>query len=96
MWREPSTHTCCGGGPAQVRAGSRAGPRSAAGGTIDDAEQRTDGHTEAPADPGLQFFPTPRVHADLAAAAAFAVTDEQRAAAVIQIDLGERERFLNA
>jgi hypothetical protein len=53
MWREPSTHTRCGGGPAQVRAGGRARRRSAAGGTMDDAEQRTDGQLESPLEPGL-------------------------------------------
>jgi hypothetical protein len=47
-------------------------------------------------EPRLQFFPAPRVHTDLAAASALAATDSQRAAVVIQIRFGERERFLNA
>jgi hypothetical protein len=43
MWREPSTHTCCGGGPAQVRPGGGARPRSPARGTVDNAEERPNG-----------------------------------------------------
>jgi hypothetical protein len=42
------------------------------------------------------LFPSPCVHPDLAAAPALAVSDEQRAAAVIEIAFGERERFLDA
>ncbi|MGH2741750.1 MAG: hypothetical protein ACRDN8_04530 [Thermoleophilaceae bacterium] len=63
---------------------------------MDDAEQRTDGQLESPLEPQLQFFPAPRVHTDVAAASALAATDKQRAAAVIQIGFGERERFLDA
>ena len=36
------------------------------------------------------------VHADLAAASALAAADEQRAAALIEIGLGERERLVDA
>jgi hypothetical protein len=96
MRRGPATHTRCGGGPAQVRASGGARPHSAAGRTIDDAEQRTDGQLESPLQPRLQFLLSPRVHTHLAAASAFAATDEQRAAAVVEIGFGERERFLNA
>jgi hypothetical protein len=42
----------------------------------------------------LQFVAAPGVHADLAPAAALAAPDEQRAAALVKIGLGERERFL--
>ena len=45
---------------------------------------------------GLEFLPAPVVHADFAAASALAAADEQRAAALIEVGLGERERFLNA
>jgi hypothetical protein len=41
------------------------------------------------------LFPTPVVHADLAALAAFAVADEQRTAAYIEVALGKVERFGN-
>jgi hypothetical protein len=59
-------------------------------------EQRTDGQLESPLSQGRSSFPTPPVHTDLAAASAFAATDEQRAAAVFEIGFGEHERFLSA
>jgi hypothetical protein len=40
--REPPPYTSCGGGPAQVGSRGGARPPSAAGGTIDHAEQRPD------------------------------------------------------
>src|SRR4051812_23237136 len=46
--------------------------------------------------PGLELFEAPVVHADLAAAAAFATAHENRAAATVEIELVEIERFLNA
>jgi hypothetical protein len=39
------------------------------------------------------LFPTPVVHADLAALAAFAVANEQSTAAFIEVALGKVERF---
>jgi hypothetical protein len=42
----------------------------------------------------LQFVPAPGVHADLALPTAFAAPHQQRAAALVEIGLGERERFL--
>jgi hypothetical protein len=44
----------------------------------------------------LQFVPTAGVDADLAPSAALAASDGQRAAASIEIGLGERECFLDA
>src|SRR4051795_485803 len=44
----------------------------------------------------MEFVPAPRVHADRAATAALAATHEQRAAPVIEIGFGQRERFLYA
>ena len=46
--------------------------------------------------PGLKLLEAPRVHADLATSSALAVPDQQRAAALIEIGLAERERFLDA
>jgi hypothetical protein len=44
----------------------------------------------------VQFLPGPCVHADLAASSALAASDEQRAAAVIEIGFCEAEGFLDA
>jgi hypothetical protein len=57
-------------------------------------EQRTDGQLESPLSQGRSSFPTPPVHTDLAAASAFAATDEPRRC--FEIGFGEHERFLNA
>jgi hypothetical protein len=45
---------------------------------------------------GLKFLPAPVVHADLAPAPALAAADQQRAAALVEIGLGKRERFLDS
>jgi hypothetical protein len=63
---------------------------------VDDAQQRTDRELAAHVKPGLELFPAPRVHPDLAAAPSLAAPDQQRAATLIEVGLGERERFLNA
>jgi hypothetical protein len=80
----------------QVCSGASARPHFAARGTVDDAEERTAGQLHSQLEPGLQLFPAPRVPSDFAAASALAATDKQRAAAVIQISFGERQRFLDA
>lgn len=43
----------------------------------------------------LELVPAPRVHTDLAATSALAATHEQRAAPIIEIGLGEGQRFLD-
>jgi hypothetical protein len=43
-----------------------------------------------------QLFPRPRVHADLAALAALAATDENRAARRVEVALGQPQRFVDA
>src|SRR4051812_9820281 len=63
---------------------------------VDDAEQRTDGEVDAEVQPRLELSPAPVVHADLSALSALAAADEQRAASLIEVRLGERERFLDA
>jgi hypothetical protein len=60
-----------------------------AGRSGEDAEQRSDWKFEPCLKPGLQLLPAPGVHADFAAAAAFAVTHEQGPAAWVAIDFGE-------
>ena len=42
------------------------------------------------------MFPAPFVHADLAALAALAVTDEQRTATLVQVSFAEGERLSDA
>jgi hypothetical protein len=69
---------------------------AAARGAVDDAEQWTDRELGPQLEPGLQFFPSRCVHADLAAAPALSATNQQRAATVIEIAFGESERFLDA
>src|SRR3954468_6389980 len=54
---------------ARAAAGDRGRPRV---GAVDDAEQGADREFEAQVDPRLQVLPGPFVHADLAAASAFA------------------------
>jgi hypothetical protein len=44
----------------------------------------------------MELLPAPGVHADLAAPSALATPNEQGAAALIKIGLGEGERFLDA
>jgi len=93
--REAPTDASGDGGPAQFRSGGRTGPVSAARRSVDDTEQRTDRKLDPQLEPGTKLLPGPCIHADLAAPAALAVADEQRAAAVIEIGFGEAEGFLD-
>jgi hypothetical protein len=45
---------------------------------------------------GSSFVPSPIVHPDLATSPSLAATNEQRAAAAIQVPLAQRERFVDA
>jgi hypothetical protein len=63
---------------------------------VDDAEQRTDRELAPHVKPRLKLFPSPCVHADLAAAPALTAPDHERAALLIEIALGESERLLDA
>jgi hypothetical protein len=62
---------------------------------VDDAQQGTDTKLRAQLEPGPQFFPSPRVQADLAAAPTLAVPDQERAAALIEIALRQIERLVD-
>jgi hypothetical protein len=66
------------------------------GGAVDDAEERANRHACAVAKPRTQLLEAPLVHADLAALAALAVADQQRSAVLVEVDLGQRERFSDA
>jgi hypothetical protein len=84
------------GKPAELAADGSARPWSPAGRAVDDAEQRSDRKLGACVQPRAELFPAPLVHPDFASAAALAAADEDRSAAMIEVVLGERERFLDA
>src|ERR687896_1400707 len=63
---------------------------------VDDAEQRTDRQRPPRLKPWQELLPAPGVHADLAPAPALAAPDHERPAALLEICLGESERFLDA
>jgi hypothetical protein len=95
MRREPAPHTRPRGYPPKLVADSGAVPRPPARGAVDDAEQRPDRQLGPGGEPGAQLFPAPLVHADLAPAATLAEAHQQRAAALIEIVLGQRARLLH-
>src|SRR5215211_179531 len=92
---EPAPHSRSGGEPAQLGpdAGLRPGPP--AGRAVDDAEQRPRCQLKPLRGPGAQVFPAPVVHRDLAAMAALAAADKERAAAPVEVALVELERLLD-
>ena len=94
--REPAPHAGLGGEPAQLAADPGARPGPPAGGAVDDAEQRPGGQLVPRCEPWAQLLPAPLVHAELAAFAALAVADQQRAAPGVEVVLCERERFVDA
>lgn len=91
--REPTAHPSSTGSDVQL--GSDAGrcPRSATCGTAQHAEQRPDGDRRAQLQPRLELLSPPPVHADLAAFAALAMADQDRASAWVQVALGQRQRL---
>ena len=82
-------------GVAQLLSGRARGPGAPAGPSGENAEQRADRQLDADVQPLLQLLPGPVVHANLAATAALAAADEDRAAAGVEVSLGERERFVD-
>jgi hypothetical protein len=93
MRREAAAHAGLHRDASQLRTHGTRRPGPAACRSVDDAEQVTHGEFGAGGGPRPQLFPAPVVHADLAALSAFAVADEQRTAAFIEVALGEVERF---
>jgi hypothetical protein len=63
---------------------------------IDDAQQGTDRKLGPQLEPGPKFVPSPGVQADVPAAPTLVVPDQERAAALIEIALGQSERLVNA
>src|SRR4051812_40445444 len=77
---------CAARSGAGYRLGRRAGeldarvsarPRPPGGRAVDDAKQRPARQSDAGVEPGPQLLPAPGVHADLAAATALTVADQQ-------------------
>ena len=93
--REASPDTGRDGRPARLGSRGGIGPRAPACRAGEDAEEWSDGKVDARLEPGLELSPAPGVHADFAAASALAATDQHRAAALIEIGLGERERLVD-
>jgi hypothetical protein len=94
--REPAPDARPRRAAAELAADSRGRPRPPAGAAVDDAEQRPDGQLGPRGEPGAQVFSAPLVHAHLAPAAALAATNQERAAALVEVVLHERQRLLDA
>jgi hypothetical protein len=94
--REPPPHAGLGGDPPELGAGGVTRPGPAAGGPVDHAQERADRHCHPEFEPGAEVLPAPRVHADLAPAAALAVADQHRSRARLQVVLGDAERLVDA
>jgi hypothetical protein len=86
--RKAPADACRDGCPTQVRSRGCVGPVVATCRAVDDAEQRSHGKLDSHLEPRLDLLPAPRVDADLAAASALAASNEQRAAAVIEVGFG--------
>jgi hypothetical protein len=95
MWSEPSPDARCDGRASQLGSGAGTRPLATTRPAVEDTEQRADGKLDSSLEPWLEPAPATRVHADLAATSALAATHEQRAAPVIEIAFGERQRFLD-
>jgi hypothetical protein len=87
-----------GGGSrsAQPGSGGRARPVASAGRAVDDRKRAGRWAARAAYRARLQLLPGPFVHADFAPSAAFALADQERAAAMLEIRLAERKRCLDA
>jgi hypothetical protein len=72
------------------------GPLAPTRRSVQDAQQWPDEQLGPQLEPRLELGPAPRVHARLAATSALAATQEQRAAALIEIGLGQGQRLVDA
>jgi hypothetical protein len=78
---------------AQVVACGGGGPRPSARLAVDHAEERSDWHFDPAVEPGPELVEAPVVHADLAALAALALADQERAAARAEVWFGQGHRL---
>jgi hypothetical protein len=74
---EAASHSCSGGGAPQLGACRGGRPLASARSAVDDAQQWTDRKLASQVKPGLQFFPSPGFHADLATAPALSAPDQK-------------------
>src|SRR5215210_4252130 len=93
VWSEAAPYSGHGSGAAEVGSCRGGRPVATARCAADDAQERTDRELAPHLKPGLQLFPAPGIHADLAAAPALSVPDQQRATALVQVAFGESERL---
>src|ERR1700674_1600470 len=85
--REPPPDPGVGGELAQLVARGGGRPPAPAGGSVDDAEQRSGRERNAVGEPGGELLESELVHPGFAAFVAFAVADEQRPALVVDVGL---------
>src|SRR5439155_11534739 len=93
---EASPNAGRSGGVLELLAGRGRFPVPSAGRAVDHAEQRADRQARSDLKPRLELLPGPAVHPDLAALAALAAADEDRAARSVEVGLGESERFTDS
>ena len=80
----------------QLRSGTGGRPSPAGGRAAQHAEQRADRKRRSQLQPRPQLLPTPAVHPDLTALAAFAAADQDRAAGQVQITLAQGQCLADA
>jgi hypothetical protein len=96
MRGEAASHARADRAEAQGFAGGAGGPGAPAGAAVQDTEQRAHRHLLAILQPGLDVLEAPDVRADFAPVAALAAPDQDRSAARVKAELGQRQRFLDA
>jgi hypothetical protein len=91
--REPPPDAGVDGERAQFGSSGGRGPAAAAGGSVDDAEQRSGRQQHAVCQPGGELFEPELVHSGLAALVTFAVADQERPAPLVDVGLVKRQRL---
>lgn len=89
--REPPPDPGVSGKPAQLGSRGGRGPPAPAGGSVDDAEQRSGRERHAVGQPGGELLEPELIHPCLAAFVALAVADQQRPALLVDVGLVERQ-----
>lgn len=87
MRHEATTHARSDRELAKGFANSRGRPWATLRRTVNHAKQCSDAQGDAEAQPRVDLFPRPPIHADLASLAAFASADEDRAAVSVEVTL---------